>query len=184
MGYVIPENLYSSKKAVQMAFYFYQCALDHDRELTPQNLNQFLYATERRNYKSYGDGAMFAQLVSTPQGPVLRQVTDELMNNQVFMASAMSHASFQGIQDLGEISDAEVKIMQGIWEDYLYGGKENWERSYHSYPEWDSSVLEEEPIYLERFLFGLGFPQSCIPGCIDYIESRSAVEIAFSSTKN
>lgn len=134
----LSDSSYDEVKAAQVAFYFLSKAQKHGKHITKLKFIKWMYLSERMSYQKFGDPLFGDTLASIKHGPVpsktlcLIEKPSKLANageawkNVVHVDSANKHqyltitdsCPYNSIDDLTSLSDAEVDLLDHVWEKY------------------------------------------------------------------
>lgn len=155
------------RKVVEVATFFLLRARDLKVPLTHFHLLHWLYLAERQSLKKYGELMMGAAMLSWEQGPGLAShlgFQEEskhphypwknimLSRNNQWVLHPKS--PYQSSDDLLQLSEADVDLLNEIWESILVS---KGEVNPHQYPEWCYDPNQANPIELKTLLLILGF---------------------------
>lgn len=169
-----PSILYSEDKAIEIASYFTMRAKLSKIEVSGKSLSQLLYFLERSFYKEYGVGVLYAQLVSTIQGPALKQVEDELL-----VEGEKREKIYAGIHRAYFVCEAELDLMGKVWNSFVQLGAQSWQDKMKSLPEWSQHHQIGAPICLESLFESLGLKEEEAQLRIKVILDQAHVERCF-----
>lgn len=191
------KNLFNEKKAAQAAAYF---LLSEGKPMPVLKLIKLLYLAERRSYEKYGDPIIGDRLVCMPHGPVL-SLTLNHMNGELasdeggwdsWIADRADHlvaltaeASTKSINDLLELSEADIETLGEIWTQFGYMSR--WQlRDYtHAHcPEWKDPDGSMVPMTFEELFQALNFTKDQSREYLARLKDQSNINAAFAATHN
>lgn len=155
---------YNVKKAAQVAAFF---AKREGGSIPILKLVKLLYLSDREYMKTYDRPILYDQFVSMDHGPVNSKTLDyvngykesndwsslisDRANHQVGLVHSISE------DDLDELSDAEVHILDSVWEKFGHMTKYQLvDYTHANCPEWEDPHGSSNPIPYERMLKHLG----------------------------
>ena len=191
----IMQNLYSEKKAAQVAAYF---LFQAQGRLPVLKLMKLLYLAERRSYEMYGDPIIGDKLVSMDHGPVLSQTLNRIngMSSSedngwdAWIADREDHAVAlrdgsrirSPEQDLLELSEAEFVVLAETWKDFGHLSKYQIRDLTHKIcPEWEDPEGSSVPITLEKLFEVLKFNNEQTRLLKKQLREQQAINAAFIS---
>jgi uncharacterized phage-associated protein len=161
--------LFNEIKAAQVAAFF---LFKGGRRLPVLKLMKLMYLAERASLKKYGETITGDTLVSMRHGPVLSNTYDYISdqcesapdgwsawvndreNHELALAKEFTDAK----QALLELSDADIEILEEIWDGYGHYGKFQLRDLTHKIcPEWENPGFSSSPIPYSRVLSYLGY---------------------------
>lgn len=188
------KHLFNEKKAAQAAAYF---LLRAGQPLSILKLTKLLYLAERRSFEKYGEPLTGDHPVSMPHGPVLSTTLD-YMNGmldsseggwETWIADRQGHflalrepESLRSKEDLGELSDADVEVLDEVWD--RFGAMDPWtlrEWTHRNCPEWKDPEGSSQPIEPERLLGALNFSAAQGEAILARLREMDAVNAAFAA---
>lgn len=188
-------NLYSEKKAAQVAAYFLFRA--HGR-LPVLKLMKLLYLAERRSYEMFGDPIIGDKLVSMDHGPVLSQTLNRINGmssseengwdawiadregHDVALRDASRIRSPE--EDLLELSEAEFEVLAETWTNFGHLSKYQIRDLTHQIcPEWEDPDGSSVPITLERLFEVLQFDEHQSQVLKTQLREQQVINAAFTS---
>lgn len=182
---------FSEKKAAQVAAFFLHRARG---QLQILKLMKLMYLAERASYQQFGEPLIGDKLVSMDNGPVL-SITLNHMNG--FLESqadgwdawvsdrrdyliSLNREIRDPHQDLLQLSDAELKLLEEIWQEFgRLGSFQLAELTHNMCPEWEDPHGSSMPISRSRLLRSIGFDAETARDLEDRIESNLRVDMAF-----
>lgn len=158
------ENWFNSKKAAQVAAFF----CDKQGGLIPVlKLVKLVYLSDRKFLSDFGFTITNDLHVSMPHGPVNSLTYEYVGGNReseewsALISDREGHnvalARPIGEADTDELSDAEIDVMNSVWQEFGQMGKyaiRDW--THDNCPEWEDPHGSSSPIPLERTLRFLG----------------------------
>lgn len=157
---------YSVRKAAQVTAFF---AKKEGGQINVLKLAKLLYLADREFIARYDFPILFDELVSMPHGPVtsmtlnyINGLAENRDHWEDFIVDRANHLvgvarSDLKVEDLDELSDAEVHVLETVWDQF--GHMNQWQlRDYtHNHcPEWEDPRGSSNPIPYERVLKFLG----------------------------
>lgn len=189
------QNLYSEKKAAQVAAYFLFKA---QGRLPVLKLMKLLYLAERRSYEMYGDPIIGDKLVSMEHGPVLSQTLNRINgmtsseengwdtwiadreNHDVALRDASVIRSPE--EDLLELSEAEFEVLSETWTKFGHLNKYQIRDLTHRIcPEWEDPDGSSFPITLEKLFEALHFDGEQSKLLNTHMREQQRINAAFAS---
>ena len=184
--------MFNERKVAQMAAFFLQQA---GGTLNILKLMKLLYLSEREAMNRYGEPLSYDAMVSMPHGPVL-SMTYECMNGygsedpegwDGWVSDKENHAvslrrENTAITDLDELSDADIEVLQSVWDSF--GHMTKWQvRNYtHTYcSEWKDPNGSSYPIEYKDVFIALGKDQTIAKELQDNILANKQAARLFSS---
>lgn len=182
--------MFTARKAAQMAAYFADRAGGRIKVL---KLMKLLYLADRESMKRYGEPISFDRYVSMDYGPVLSQ-TLNLINGAY--GDTLRHEWDRWIRDredhdvsltrdferkdLDHLSDADVEILDVVWQ--AFGGASRWNLSdlTHEFPEWQNPKGSSIPIEERSILRALGMGEAEAAEMVERIEDQHGIDRALS----
>jgi uncharacterized phage-associated protein len=183
---------FSEKKAAQVAAFFLHRAKG---ELEILKLMKLMYLAERASYKKFGEPLIGDKLVSMDNGPVL-SITLNHMNR--FLPSepdgwetwvsdrnnyllALKKEVKDPKEDLLQLSDAELEILESVWQEFGgFGSFELADLTHTICEEWEDPHGSSIPITRSRLLRSVGFDPETSKELEERIESNQRIDLAFS----
>jgi uncharacterized phage-associated protein len=159
---------YNPRKAAQVAAYF---ANAQGGKINVLKLVKLIYLADREALRRYDAPILMDKFVSMEHGPVnsltLNQIngcSDESAGWDEFITDREGHLvgmrkESLGRHDLDELSEAEIRVLRDIWEQF--GGMGRYQLRDYTHdncPEWEDPDGSSSPIPLERILKFLGKP--------------------------
>lgn len=161
---------YNARKAAQVAAFFAKAS---GGKINVLKLVKLIYLADRLALETFEYPILEDKFVSMDHGPVNsitlnyvnglsddREVWAEFISDRTGHLIALSNPEIK-IHDLDELSLAELKILNLIWD--RYGKMSQFEVrdfTHKNCPEWEDPRGSSEPIPLERILKFLGKPDS------------------------
>lgn len=177
--------MFDDKKVVQMAMYFLG---RRGGRMSYLKLMKLLYLADRLSMELHDFPISDDHHVSMPHGPVLSN-TLNLITGQV--ASDEWHNKIAGEADyevslraaferdqLDELSDADIDVMEAVWNQY--GGMTRWElvEFTHSHcPEWEDPNGSSYPIAPEAIYRAIGRDEQSAQQLSNELMQRKSLEI-------
>lgn len=159
--------MYNSAKAAQIIAYL---ALKTEaRAINMLKAIKLVYISDREALKRFAMPMLDEPRASLPHGPVNSRTYDnakgevEDANWSTFLDDRADHMigakADIGVDDLDELSDAEVEVLDSVWEQF--GGMTQWQlrdwtHKSDNIPEWEDPNGSSNPIPLERLLHAVG----------------------------
>lgn len=188
------------KKAEQLVFFFLKKATLSRKNITKLRLIKWLYLAERASYEEFGSPLTGDRLGALKHGPAQSEtlaliegtsrnfsnnsfsrtitVKKDVKHQYVHIASTCPYNSFD---DLDCFSEAEIELLESIWENYGEWSAKDLETRLHDtnlYPEWTWKKGDTTNwIELEDLLLYVGFNP-------DEIESATSGIVAFYAPNN
>lgn len=160
--------MYNSAKAAQIIAYF---ALKVPaRSINMLKSIKLVYISDREALKRYGITMLDEPRHSMPHGPVNSStydnakgevqderwsaVLDDRANHEIGVKNGIS------VDDLDELSDAEIAIMDEMWDKFAHMDgfqMAKWTHKSDNIPEWEDPHGSSNPIPIERLLHAVGY---------------------------
>lgn len=200
----INPSLYDEKKASEVAFYFLWNARELGRSITKLRFLKWMYLAEKLSYKNLGEPLTGDVLTSMVHGPVT-DTTRRLIENPASVENrtgawdsvvALEHGGrhiyvttqescpYNTPDDLLQLSDAELNLLDQVWEQFGHWNSGQLERYLHSSiqtPEWNwVKGTKSTPIELETMLKSVGFDDTQISDLLDNLKASESIKNAFS----
>lgn len=159
--------MYNSAKAAQIIAYL---ALKTEaRAINMLKAIKLVYISDREALKRFAMPMLDEPRASLPHGPVnswtynnakgevedanWSAILDDRANHMIGVKADI------GVDDLDELSDAEVEVLDSVWE--KFGGMTQWQlrdwtHKSDNIPEWEDPNGSSNPIPLERLLLAVG----------------------------
>lgn len=151
-------------------------------------LLKLLYLAERDAMAKWGDSISGDRFVSMPHGPVLSQTYDLIkghcQNESPWQQAIQDEANYEvslkdGIQfdDLDELSRAEIRILESVYERFGHMQRFELVDYTHDYcPEWENPNGGSFPIKPESILRAVGKSEEETQRLLDKHREESALE--------
>ncbi len=159
--------MYNSAKAAQIIAYL--ALKSKARSINMLKAIKLVYISDREALKRLGMPMLDEPRASLPHGPVNSRTYDNAKGEiedarwSAILDDRANHmiGVKQGIvvDDLDELSDAEVEVLDSVWE--KFGGMTQWQlvdwtHKSENIPEWEDPNGSSNPIPLERLLHAVG----------------------------
>ena len=160
--------MYNSAKAAQIIAYF--ALKSPARSINMLKSIKLVYIADREVLKRFGFTMLDEPRYSMPHGPVNSRtydnakgevqdeqwsaVLDDRANHQIGVKNGIT------VDDLDELSDAEIQVMDEIWDKFAHmDGFQlaEWTHKNDNIPEWEDPNGSSYKIPLERMLRAVGF---------------------------
>jgi len=190
-------NYFDVNKAAQLVFFFLKKSTERHMNITKLRLVKWLYLCERASYEEFGEPLTGDKLGALRHGPVLSEtlaliegtsrafpgnpweniikVNREPKHQYV---SLPKNCKYQSIQDLDRFSDAELELIESIWEKYNGWSAKSLERHLHDskfFPEWRWKEGDGTNwIDIETILKVVGFDETAIEPMVKNIVTFNA----------
>ena len=190
-------SLFNEKKAAEVAAYFLVRASKPKKIITLLKLMKLMYLSERLSYQKFGHPIIGDALVSMPHGPVLSKTLD-LMNvgsskklsPWVRLISDKSNRDMSlkeklTIDDLRELSDADLEVLKTIWNDFGQRSAStlrNYTHDPKNCPEWQDPDGSSVPIQLETLLEKIGYAAPDVAEIVENTRKQAWINSALSSS--
>lgn len=188
------KELFNEKKAAQVAAFF---LIRANTGLSILKLMKLMYLAERRSFESYGEGMVGDRLVSMPHGPVL-SITYNHINGELnsapggwdswisdraeHLVSLNTAKCSASVDDLLELSDADVSVLEEVWEKFGRLNKFQLVDYTHAHcPEWqdpDGSMIPMKP---EDLFKALNFSPEQSGAYLTRMKHQAAINAAHAS---
>jgi len=189
------QNLFSEKKAAQVAAYFLFQARGR---LPVLKLMKLMYLAERRSYQQYGEPIIGDTLVSMEHGPVLSRTLNRIngmtpsaedgwdmwVSDREGYDVALSDASLirSPEEDLLELSDADLGLLAETWAEFGHLSKyQIRDYTHDNCPEWVDPDGSSVPISMTRLFEVLHFNPDQTQALTARLEEQRAINTAFAS---
>ena len=159
--------MYNSAKAAQIIAYL---ALKTEaRSINMLKAIKLVYISDRETLKRFAMPMLDEPRASLPHGPVNSRTYDNAkgeVEDASWSAILDDRANHMigvkpdiAVDDLDELSDAEVEVLDSVWEEF--GGMTQWQlvdwtHKSDNIPEWEDPNGSSNPIPLERLLHAVG----------------------------
>jgi len=183
---------FNEKKAAQVAAFFLFRA---DGRLEILKLMKLMYLAERNSFAKYGEPMIGDQLFSMENGPVLSRTLDH-MNHFVDSTEggwntwvrdrkdymlALNKAVKDPKQDLPQLSDADLAILESVWQQYGHLKPFDLADLTHKIcPEWEDPKGSVLPIPYGRLLRFVGYDPDVAKELEQRIASQQDIDSVFS----
>ncbi|WP_082488363.1 Panacea domain-containing protein [Duganella sp. Leaf61] len=196
---------YNETKAAEVTFYFLKRAKERRGHVTKLRLMKWLYLAERAAYANFGEPLTGDLLCSMEHGPVLSStlylvekpslqrrsngafsavVSAVRENNKHQYLTIREDCPYRSVDDLRQLSDAEVGLLDSVWEEF--GGMSS--KQLESYlhhpdhtPEWQWSRGDgSNPIELEDLFLALGNSEEQAKQLVESIKAFESINLALS----
>lgn len=160
--------MFNPRKAAQVIAYL---ALKAGGKLDVLKAVKLVYLSDRESIKLWGAPVMDEQHVSMPHGPV-NSSTYSYLNGEHDLAACgwsdyledrahhvVAVNNGVGIDDLDELSDADIASMDAVWDRFGHMDKwqiRDWTHDRNNIPEWEDPHGSSRPIPLERIMTLVG----------------------------
>lgn len=189
------QNLFSEKKAAQVAAYF---LFQAQGRLPVLKLMKLLYLAERRSYEMYGDPIIGDRLVSMEHGPVLSRTLNRINGMtaseengwDTWISDREGHDVALSDQsrirtpeeDLLELSEADFEVLAETWQKFGHLSKYQIRDLTHKIcPEWEDPDGSSVPITLEKLFEVLQFDGDQTQLLKTQLREQQAINAAFAS---
>lgn len=180
------------KKAGQLVFFFMRKSTDRRMNVTKLRLIKWLYLAERASYEEFGEPMIGDRLAALRHGPAPSETLaliegtsrsfpksfwDNLINVDRNHRHQYVHLSanciYDSINELDRFSDAEMDLLECIWNKYGDWSATNLENHLHNttiFPEWTWTEGDNTKwIDIENILEYVGFEKSSIESMTNHI---------------
>jgi uncharacterized phage-associated protein len=158
------KSMFSEQRVAEMAAYFLSRLGGRSNYL---KLIKLLYLAEREAMAKWGDSMSGDNFVSMTHGPVLSQTYDLIKGaidrgpwDQLIKDEANYEVSLRrdiSIDDLDELSRAEIAILQAVFEQYGHLGQYQLRDFTHYHcKEWEDPKGSSYPIPVDRIFIAMG----------------------------
>ena len=195
---------FNEAKAAQVAFFFLLKAKQFRMNITKLRFIKWMYLAERFCYQKFGEPLTGDSLFSMQHGPVLSGVLyliedpKKLKKINGFWQAVVSvkpesrhqyialnsQCEYKKNDDLRELSEAEIELLEEVWQEYGGLNAKQLETRLHDhqyFPEWHWKKGDgSNPIELESLLPILGYSDSETQALIRHIQSDQCLDRAFS----
>ena len=188
------KELFNEKKAAQVAAFFLILA---NASLSILKLMKLMYLAERSSFESYGEGLVGDRLVSMQHGPVL-SITYNHMNGELTSApggwdswisdraehsvSLNTAKCTAGVNDLLELSDADVAVLEEVWKKFGRFNKFQLVDYTHAHcPEWQDPDGSMIPMTPQDLFKALNFSPEQSGAYLSRMTHQAAINAAHSS---
>ncbi|HDS1147994.1 TPA: SocA family protein [Stenotrophomonas maltophilia] len=201
--------LYDEKKATEVAVFFLLRACEWRKHISKLRLVKWMYLAERYCYKHFGEPLIGDRMVSMKHGPVLSNTlylmerprkarirTGVWEANVLTVRHSQSHrpymelpenSAYRSTDDLRSLSDAEIDVLEEVWDKYSRCSANELETRLHDpaeFPEWKwSEVSGNAPIRVSELLPILGWNQEDTAVAVARLERLKGIEKAFDSVQ-
>ncbi|MQR00988.1 Panacea domain-containing protein [Glaciimonas soli] len=189
------QNIFSEKKAAQVAAYFLFQARGR---LPVLKLMKLMYLVERRSYQQYGEPIIGDTLVSMEHGPVLSRTLNRIngmtpsaedgwdmwVSDREGYDVALSDASLirSPEEDLLELSDADLSLLAETWAEFGHLSKYQIRDYTHDHcPEWVDPDGSSVAISINRLFEVLDFNNDQSQTLATRLEEQRVINTAFAS---
>ena len=192
------------KKAGQLVYYFLHQARLKRMHITKLRLAKWLYIAERYSYQEFGVPMVGDRLCAMKHGPATSELVSiiegttktfrkDIFDEIIFVSRKSGHQYVELVEaclytstdDLDRFSDAEVELLETVWDKYgswSAGKLENHLHDTKAFPEWDWKEGDGTNwIGLEKILMVVGFDKSDIESMVENILAFSVVGVSDSA---
>ncbi len=187
---------FEAVKAAQVAAFFLIKARERDASVTVLKLMKLMYLAERESYRQYATPMIGDALFSLPHGPVLSNTLnlinstpderqggeqwDELISERDGRYLYLRNdAPIQQIDDLLELSEADLDILEDIWENFgrlpAIRLREYTHDPKHC-PEWVDPNGSSLPISIETMLESMGYSPEAVQRIFDNMQQMAFIQ--------
>lgn len=181
---------FNEHKVAQMAAYLLQ---KPGGRMPHLKLMKLMYLADREAYDRLGRPISGDRAVSMPHGPVLSQTLNlmdgdvesapdgwchwisDKENNELSLNRAVDRTA------LGELSDAEIEILDHVYAKYGHMGKWQIRDFSHTLPEWADPQGSSLPISTQDIFKALGKGAEAITGMVARLDEDRAIDAFFAS---
>lgn len=194
---------FDEAKAAQVAFFFLSKAKGFGMHITKLRFIKWVYLAERMAYQKFGEPLVGDQMFSMRHGPVLSKtlyliedqkkakdvqgywssvVNIEKSHKHQYISIA-SQCPYKKFDDLRALSDAEIELLEEVWQKYGRMNAQKLETILHDpqlFPEWKWNEGEgSNSIELESLLSILGYTEIQTDALIQHIQANESLDQAF-----
>jgi uncharacterized phage-associated protein len=176
---------FNERKAAQAAS---RLILHSGGEMNYLALMKLLYLVDREALVRFGKPVTGDRVVAMKHGPVLSRVYDLVSQKKQQVPESEWHqfiprpnsyvytVKFDGVTETSELSQAEVALIDEVFE--RFQGMKEWElvEYTHQLPEWRDPMDTSAPISFEEILKGAGVPQETIDAIAGEAEADRCME--------
>jgi len=183
--------MFNEQKVAQMSAFFLNQS--DGKKLSNLKLMTLLYIAERESVREFGYPMSEDKFLSMPHGPVL-SMTLELMNGNIesqpngwefWVSDKENHEmslrnQFISLEDLDELSCAELELLQGVWNQF--GTMDKWQISKWTHDncvEWKNPHGSILPIEFQDIARAVGFNKETAIDLQESFNSRIYIEKLF-----
>jgi uncharacterized phage-associated protein len=184
--------MFNERKAAQMAAFF--LGQGPEARMSHLKLMKLLYLADREAVRTFGLPISGDKPVSMPHGPVL-SMTLNLMDGDIesrpggweeWISDKENHElslrkSF-ALQDLDELSKAELSVLETVWKQFGAMGK--WEIrdwTHQHCPEWKDPRGSSYPIAFQSLARAVGFDEASANELASHIEAEQEIDRLFAT---
>lgn len=168
-------------KASQMTAMF---LLKAGRPVSRVKVMKLLYLADRESLKQYGESITGDTAYSMPQGPVLTTTYDLMKGEKFsdewsrFIGDAISVRLKEGVTTsaLGDLSRADIEIIDEIWEQYGKMTDRQLVDLTHQFPEWSNPMGSSTLIEFQELLRAVGIPDNEIDELSAHADHRESID--------
>ncbi|MBE7566319.1 MULTISPECIES: Panacea domain-containing protein [Acidithiobacillus] len=192
---------FDARKAAQVAAFFLIKARERDANVSVLKLMKLMYLAERESYKQYASPMIGDALFSMQHGPVLSNTLnlinsapderqggehwDELISERNgHYLYLRSDAPIQHADDLLELSEADLDILENLWNQFCrYSAHDIREYTHNpeNCPEWEDPGNSSRPISMETMLRSMNYTPVAIQDICENLEKMAFIQ---EKTKN
>lgn len=177
--------MFSEDKVTHMAAYF---LLKSDRRMSYLKLLKLLYLAERQAFSRWGESMSGDKFVSMPHGPVMSSTYELIKGNgsdeNAWQNFINDEANYElslkneiEDEDLDELSRADCKIMDEIYESYGHMHRFEIRDFTHDHcTEWEDPQGSSYPIKPESILRALGKNEDQVRALIERNQEQAALD--------
>ena len=183
--------MFNEQKVAQMSAFFLNQS--DGKKLSNLKLMTLLYIAERESVREFGYPMSEDKFLSMPHGPVL-SMTLELMNGNIesqpngwefWVSDKENHEmslrnQFISLEDLDELSCAELELLQGVWNQF--GTMDKWQISkwtHENCVEWKNPHGSIQPIDFQSMACAVGFNTTTAKDLQERINEENYIEKLF-----
>lgn len=189
-------SYYDVNKAAQLVFFFLKKSTERQMNITKLRLVKWLYLCERASYEEFGEPLTGDKLGALRHGPApsetlaliegtsrafpgnpwknLIKVDREPKHQYVSLAA---NCKYKSIEDLDRFSNAELELIESIWDKYSGWSAKSLESHLHDtklFPEWSWKEGDGTKwIDIETILKVVGFDEAAIEPMVKNIVTFS-----------
>lgn len=195
----LTDKYFDVKKAGQLVYYFLSKAGERKGNITKLRLAKWLYLAERNSYKEFGEPMIGDRLAAMRHGPatselvaiiegksrkfdadIYKDIISVVRENGHQYVKLVPECQYKSIDDLDRFSEAEIELLDSIWNEYGRWSAVRLENHLHDtkfFPEWNWKEGDGTNwIDIETILRVVGFSQDDIGPMVDNILAFSLVD--------
>ena len=195
----LTDKYFDVKKAGQLVYYFLSKAGERKGNITKLRLAKWLYLAERNSYKEFGEPMIGDRLAAMRHGPatselvaiiegksrkfdadIYKDIISVVRENGHQYVKLVPECPYKSIDDLDRFSEAEIELLDSIWNEYGRWSAVRLENHLHDtkfFPEWNWKEGDGTNwIDIETILRVVGFSQDDIGPMVDNILAFSLVD--------